>query len=181
MKIKAIVILLATLTLLALPAWAETGWKTFNSAEFGFSIDYPADWDSQLSEDALLAITKLDVDLPLMIAVAAEANGVDEKGKAVIPDMEETMSALEESISALGLGEAVIIERGHGEVNSLPAYILDLTLSYMGLLEMRMYNAFIDMGSSTVYLVISGENSSYKNNADIFDRVKISLRPSIAE
>ncbi len=177
MKYHLIAVLIAILTLAALPAWAEAGWTTLNSAEHGFSLDYPDDWETQLNAGALLALSKLEAGLPLVIAVAAEADSTSAEAGIIPTNLEAEMASLEQEIAALGLGDAVTLERGSSQVNGLPAYVLDLKLDFMGMAEMRMYNVIVDLGSSLVYLSFSGENSAYENNADIFARMQNSLRP----
>ena len=170
-------IMIAILALAALPAWAEAGWATLNSAEHGFSLDYPDDWDAQINEGALLALSKLEADLPLVIAVAAEADSTSAEEGIMPAYLEAEMASLEQEISALGFGDAVTLERGYSQVNNLPAYVLDLKLDFMGMAEMRMYNVIVDLGPSLVLLSFSGENGAYNNNADIFARMRNSLRP----
>lgn len=176
MTLKATAILIALLALAFLPLGAEAGWATLNSAEYGFSLDYPDDWDTQINDGALLAIAKIENDLPLVIAVAAEPILEGDENGLFAPDLEKTMEEVEAEILALGLGEAVVIERGESELNGFPAYVLDLKLVLVDILEMRMYNIVVDQGENSVYLSFSAECGAYEDNLEIFDRVKNSFR-----
>ena len=104
MTLKATAILIALLALAFLPLGAEAGWATLNSAEYGFSLDYPDDWDTQINDGALLAIAKIENDLPLVIAVAAEPILEGDENGLFAPDLEKTMEEVEAEILALGSG-----------------------------------------------------------------------------
>lgn len=181
MTSKAAAILIALLALAFMPLAAEAGWATLNSAEYGFSLEYPADWDTQINDEALLAIAKVENDLPLVIAVVAEPILEGDETGLFPPDLEATMDSVEQEIMALGLGEAVIIERGQSELNGFPAYVLDLKLVLMEIIELRMYNIIVDQGENTVYLSFSADNLAYEPNLEIFERVKNSFRLYSAE
>jgi len=177
MKKLAIATLIAILALAVMPAWAEEGWKTLNSTEHRFSLDYPDDWDYEVSIDALLTLMKTDGGLPMVITVAAEKDTSNAENGILPKYLKTEMDAVEREIAALGMGDAVTLERGESQVNGLPAYVLDLKLDLMGMAQIRMYNVIVDMGSSLAYLSFSGENGSYMKNAETFTKIKNSLRP----
>lgn len=176
MKIRIIAVLTVILALAALPAWAEAGWKTFNSAEHGFSLDYPDGWESVLQADALLALSKLEDALPLVIAVAAEPIPEQSEEGIVPPNLEESMASLESDIASLGLGKAIVIHRGNTELKGFPAYELDLKLNIVDIAALRMYNIIVDIGDSYIYLAYTGEQGSYEKHAASFERLKNSIR-----
>lgn len=176
MKIKAIAILTALLTFAILPVWAKDGWKTLDSAEYGFSVDYPDGWEIQVPDDALFTLTNMNEGLPLVIAVVAQHDTLTESEGMIPVDLEAEMADMEKEISGLGLGESVVISRGYCEVKDFEAYKLDMELSLSGMAVLSMRNIIVDVGPSWVLLSFSWVDDAYDKHGETFEQMLDSIR-----
>jgi hypothetical protein len=160
---------------MSMPAWAE-GIKSLTNREYGFSLDYPDDWEVQLDENMIFSLAKLDEDMPVSFQILTMPESELELDGSYLKILENTLGMLPEDLNLQENELFEILDDSDYLLNGIPAKKLNLRLNLFDLVTWRMDNTFIQMDGKMICLSSSAEDSVFDKYTDKFDAIMKSFR-----
>lgn len=160
---------------LALPLVAE-GLNTYTSEEFGFSLDYSDAWENQLDIGPLLTLTILDEEMPVVFSAIAESLAAEERMGELDLSVDEALEMIHAQLEDIGLASLEVLESGNTTLNEIPALHLNLKISILDLIYMKMDSMIVKNGSNLIFLSYLAEESVYDKHASDYAAIKSSFR-----
>ncbi len=152
--------LLAFLLIITVPAWADD-WETYSSNKYGFSLDYPSSWEQQIDDDALLTLTYLEEEMPVIIAVMSEPLSEEDKAAGVEQVVNKLLTEIQADLEEQGLSDLEITDLSEVDLNGIPATRLSLSVTFMELIFMSMENIILWNEDNAIYLTYMAEDTVF--------------------
>ncbi len=172
---KKFYIAVMAIMLLALPLAAE-GLKTYTNGEYGFSLEYSEVWENQLDLGPLLTLTILDEDMPVVFSAIAESLAVEDQQGDLDLSVDEAIEMIQAQLEDIGLASIEVLESGYTTQNEIPALHLNLKISILDLIYMKMDNVIVKNGGNLIFLSYLAEESVYDKHAPDYAAIKSSFR-----
>ena len=168
-------ILALAIVLALIPALAA---KTFTSEEYGFSFDYPEGWESPLQTDALMTLTNLSEEMPVVLTVMTEAIPEADRSKPLDDQLTAAVAEIQSTLQESGMGDIEVLTGEQSTLKGLPSYQLELKISLMDVIYMRMDNLIVKHQDAFVFFSLTAEDSVFETYAETFTALLESFRLS---
>lgn len=177
---RKLAFMLALLVFLgAVSLTADTSLLTYTNTEYGYTIDYPADWDVTPSEaGAFVAMTMLESGIPATLAVTATPIDPEDAEKTFDELMEEALGDFEGDMDEqlMGMGTIEVRQSGEIRLNGFRAFEAEVYMSLMGMLEFSSYTVFTVHNGNLITMLYTYDDAFLAANAKMFEDIKNSFR-----
>jgi hypothetical protein len=173
---RYVLLLMLVMSIQLVLATTDTTWKTYNNPQYGFSIQYPGDWEVQINEDALFTVTKLDEEMPVVFMVLADTLKEVKNSINREEEIDQEIASLTEMLEEQGLTDLEVIQRADTLLNEQPAYQITFRVSVLGLIFLKWDNLIVSSGNNEIYFICYAEESSFEDYTSIFEQIKHSIR-----
>lgn len=163
----------------AVSVCAATSLLTYTSSEYGYTIDYPGDWEvTPNDEGVFVAMTTMESGIPATITVVATPLDPEDADKSFEEIMEEAMGDFEGDMDEQLMGFGTIEVRQSGEIrlNGFRAYEAEVFMSIMEIMEFTTYTVFTVHKGNLLTMMYSYDEAFMAANSELFAAVKKSFR-----